>query len=167
MYKAKINNQDEYSVDLTDEGLGAVNGVPIKADIRQLHKDIYQLEKDGKTYTVEIVKRNLSEKTYVLKINGKRAVVALKSKTDEMLLALGFDLSAKKSVKEVKAPMPGLVLSISCEIGTEVKIGDPLLILEAMKMENVIKSPGEGKVKRVVASEGSAVEKNQILIQFE
>ena len=70
-------------------------------------------------------------------------------------------------VSDLKAPMPGLVLSIDVEVGKEVKKGDALLILEAMKMENVIKSPTDGVIKSIAVKTSQAVEKNQLLLNFE
>ncbi|MNF13023.1 Glutaconyl-CoA decarboxylase subunit gamma [compost metagenome] len=67
---------------------------------------------------------------------------------------------------EIKAPMPGLVLNVIVESGQEVNKGDNLLILEAMKMENIIKSPSSGIVKKILVTKGDKVEKNEILIQF-
>ncbi|MCL4121821.1 UNVERIFIED_CONTAM: hypothetical protein GTU68_029708 [Idotea baltica] len=63
--------------------------------------------------------------------------------------------------------MPGLIHSISIQEGESVKKGDPILILEAMKMENIIKSPGEGIVNKIHVSPQSSVEKNELLITFE
>ncbi len=62
--------------------------------------------------------------------------------------------------------MPGMVLNILVKEGDEVKKGDTLLILEAMKMENSLKATADGVIKKIVAVKGTAVEKNQILIQF-
>jgi biotin carboxyl carrier protein len=62
--------------------------------------------------------------------------------------------------------MPGMVLKILITEGDQVKKGDALLVLEAMKMENIIKSPADGLVKKINAVQGTAVEKNQVLIQF-
>ena len=73
---------------------------------------------------------------------------------------------SKPKINEVKAPMPGLVLSIKVSENQEVKKGDAILILEAMKMENVIKSPIDGVIKQIVVSEKQAVDKNQALILF-
>jgi biotin carboxyl carrier protein len=70
------------------------------------------------------------------------------------------------SAKEIKAPMPGLIFDIKVKEGDEVKKGDPVLILEAMKMENILKSPGDGTVKKIKIKKGESVEKNQVLIQF-
>jgi biotin carboxyl carrier protein len=77
-----------------------------------------------------------------------------------------MDNLAAKKVNEVKAPMPGMVLKILVKDGDEVKKGDPLLVLEAMKMENILKSPTDGVIKKIAAVTGVAVEKNQLLIQF-
>ena len=69
-------------------------------------------------------------------------------------------------LNEIKAPMPGLVVRITVEEGAEVKKGDSLLVLEAMKMENVIKAPGDAVVGKIKVNAGQAVEKNQLLISF-
>lgn len=63
--------------------------------------------------------------------------------------------------------MPGLVLKLIAEVGQEIKLGEPLLILEAMKMENVIKSPGDGTVKAIHVTKGLAVEKGFLLMEME
>jgi biotin carboxyl carrier protein len=68
---------------------------------------------------------------------------------------------------DVKSPMPGLVLEVNVAPGAEVKKGDSLVILEAMKMENVIKSPADGIIKEVFVKPTEAVEKNVVLISFE
>lgn len=62
--------------------------------------------------------------------------------------------------------MPGLVLEISVADGQEVNAGDSLLILEAMKMENIIKSPGQGVIDEILVKTGQAVDKGQLLIKF-
>ena len=67
----------------------------------------------------------------------------------------------------VKAPMPGLVLRIIAQEGDTVKKGDALLVLEAMKMENVIKAEGEGTIKRIAVAPKQVVEKNTLLVEME
>ncbi|HKK78307.1 MAG TPA: biotin/lipoyl-containing protein, partial [Phaeodactylibacter sp.] len=63
--------------------------------------------------------------------------------------------------------MPGMVLEVSVKAGEEVSEGTPLLILEAMKMENVIKSPGDGVIKAINVTKGEAVDKNYLLVEME
>jgi biotin carboxyl carrier protein len=62
--------------------------------------------------------------------------------------------------------MPGLVLKVFAVEGDEVKKGDNLLILEAMKMENIIKCPADVTIKKIRIKSGNKVEKGQILIEF-
>jgi biotin carboxyl carrier protein len=78
-----------------------------------------------------------------------------------------MEASSTAKIRNVKAPMPGLVLRIEVQPGQEVEKDTPLLILEAMKMENVIKSPGSGRVKSIPVQQGIAVEKSAVLIEFE
>ena len=83
-----------------------------------------------------------------------------------MLHSLGMDNLASKKVADLKAPMPGLVLEIAVKVGQEVAKGDTLLILEAMKMENVIKSPTDGVIKSIAVNKADTVEKNQLILNF-
>ena len=63
----------------------------------------------------------------------------------------------------VKAPMPGTILSIKAPVGTAVKAGDVVLVLEAMKMENDIVAPCDGTVKQVLVAKGASVNTDDVL----
>jgi len=80
---------------------------------------------------------------------------------------MGFEIGSAKKVNDIKAPMPGLILEINVKVGQEIVENDPILILEAMKMENVITAPRDGVIKSISVTKGDAVEKNQLLIEFE
>ena len=62
--------------------------------------------------------------------------------------------------------MPGLIVGINVAVGDRVSKGDSLLILEAMKMENNLKAPGDGTVNAIRATKGDRVEKGQVLVEF-
>jgi biotin carboxyl carrier protein len=79
---------------------------------------------------------------------------------------MGMAQTGTGNLKDIKAPMPGLILDVKVAPGDLVKKGDVVLILEAMKMENSIKSPGDGVVKDIKVALKQSVEKNQVLIQF-
>jgi biotin carboxyl carrier protein len=113
-----------------------------------------------------VVKTDLAAKRFTIKINGRHYPVVLKDKFDILLEQMGMNTNAVAKVNHVKAPMPGLIIDLKVKDGDVVKAGDPLLILEAMKMENVIKSPGDATVKSVKVRMGEGVEKNQVLIEF-
>ena len=68
---------------------------------------------------------------------------------------------------DIKAPMPGKVLQVLVQVGDVVEEGQPLVVLEAMKMENVIKASSSGTVLTVEAAQGQAVEKGALLVSFE
>ena len=67
----------------------------------------------------------------------------------------------------IHAPMPGIIIGLNVKEGDDVKEGETVLILEAMKMENSIKCPKDGVVKSVLVEKGLAVEKNKLLIELE
>lgn len=65
------------------------------------------------------------------------------------------------------APMPGLIVRIAVTPGDEVQIGDGIVVMEAMKMENELRAVGPGRVKAVLVSAGQAVEKGAVLVEME
>ncbi len=75
--------------------------------------------------------------------------------------------SSQPIVKSIKAPMPGMILEIKVQVGDKVQKLQPLVVIEAMKMENIIKSPIDATVKRVAVMPGKSVEKKDLLLEFE
>jgi len=120
----------------------------------------------NRSFQVELVEENRSEKRSVVKVNGRTYQVQIEDQYDQLLKNLGLDILQSNKVLEIKAPMPGLVLKVLVELGQEIQKGDSLLILEAMKMENMIKSPTSGTVSKILVKTGDKVEKNGIMIQF-
>lgn len=146
---------------------GTVNDQPYAMDIiRQDDRGMNVRYGDG-SYEVEIHAYDAQNKTATLAVNGILHDVKMQDDIDLLLDRLGMSAALLQKVGEVKAPMPGLVLDIRVEVGTEVAEGDPLLVLEAMKMENVLKSPTSGVIKSISVEKGQAVEKNQVLVTFE
>jgi len=84
----------------------------------------------------------------------------------QMRKAAGASVKVKGETV-VRAPMPGLVVAIKVEPGTKVKTGDPLMLIEAMKMENVLKARDAGTIKKVLVKPGQSIEKDEKLIEFE
>jgi biotin carboxyl carrier protein len=146
---------------------GTINGTPFDLDIVSDQPGSYHLIYKGKSYVAELVRLDAGEKKIELKINNRTHTFQVEDRYDALLKQMGLSGMNSEKVKDLKAPMPGLVLNIEVNGGTEVKKGDPLLILEAMKMENVLKSPTDGVVKEIVVAKGDAVEKNQLLLNFE
>lgn len=157
-YQVKVNGELELSVSNDDiKSLDTIKTSDLK----------YHLLHDGKSYSAEITDSNFNEKKYKVKINNNTYNINIYNDLDQLIKDLGFEIGNSKKVDRITAPMPGLILEISVEIGDAVKENDPLLILEAMKMENVISSPREGIIKSISVKQGDAVDKNQLLIEFE
>ena len=120
---------------------------------------------DGRSHRALVVKEDREQGMVRLRIGGRDYTVKLEDEQSRLMKTLGIERTAA-AVREIKAPMPGLVINIMVKPGDAVKKNDPVLVLEAMKMENVIKSPGDGTVAAVPAEQGKAVEKGQLLVSF-
>lgn len=157
-----------FDVELDSTGTtGTVNNQDVSVDIANLTGNSWHLIKDDKSYNVQVVKAEMETKTFTIWVNGKEYEVKAKDDFDLLLDKMGLADLATSKVNDVKAPMPGLVLKIMVKAGQEIKKDEPIIILEAMKMENVLKSPTDGVVKDVCVEQGDAVEKNTVLIAFE
>ncbi len=139
----------------------------INLDISTHSETKFHLLKNNSSYNIEVVELNAAEKTAILTVNGRTYTVQAEDDLDRLLKQLGMSGAGSAKVNNIKAPMPGLILQIMVEAGQTIAKGDSLLILEAMKMENVIKSPGAGVIKHITVSKGMAVEKNQIMIELQ
>lgn len=157
-FKIKVNNT--YDIELTTADID-------QADILKTSDSKYHVLSDEKSVEVEIVDSNFLDKIYKVKVNNNEYNILINNDLDILINEMGFSVSSSKHIDAIKAPMPGLILDINVDLGQEVQEDDPLLILEAMKMENVISSPRQGIIKSISAIKGDAVEKNQLLIEFE
>ncbi len=144
-----------------------INQKEIIWDLLDNGDDTFHIIKNHKTYKAVLLEKDETSKKMLISINGTEYSIDLKDKYDLLLDKLGMSNMATVKMKDVKAPMPGLVFSINVKIGDSISKGDPLLILEAMKMENILKSSGEGLIKAIKVEKGQAVEKGQVLIELE
>lgn len=168
MIKAIVNSKSEFNIEPADtESEYLLQGVNPAVDLKKLTADARHALKDYKSYNIEVVSRDFSSKTFTININGRRYVVQLKDKYDELLHRLGLDKVRAKKVNEIRAPMPGLVKNILITDGQQVNEGDAIIILEAMKMENILKAPAPAVVKSIAVSKGNTVEKNEVLVTFD
>jgi biotin carboxyl carrier protein len=148
------------------QGKTTVNGQPTDIELIQQGPRRWQAKQGVQSHRVLVHKADPETREVTVSVNGKRTTVKLHSRAEQMLKMLGIDQAAKKKLDSLKAPMPGLIHSIKVKEGDAVKKGDALLILEAMKMENVIKASGDAVVARIHVQEKASVEKNVLLITF-
>ncbi|HLP12234.1 MAG TPA: biotin/lipoyl-containing protein [Flavobacteriales bacterium] len=121
---------------------------------------------DNKSVDVYVLRFERESKKATLLVNGKKCSISASDEMELLLKKLGMDTGTTKKMKELKAPMPGLVVKIEVSAGQEVKKDQAIVILEAMKMENVLKAAADGVVQSIEVNKGQAVEKNQVLIKF-
>jgi biotin carboxyl carrier protein len=136
-------------------------------DIVRVSEQNYHVLRNGRSASARVLSVDPTGKKMVVEVEGERFEVVIQEDLDLLLEQMGFGKSSGKQVKEIKAPMPGLVLSIQATEGQELQEGDKVLILEAMKMENSLLMHGPGKIKKINVKPGQAVDKGQILIELE
>ena len=136
-------------------------------DIIQTSPTEFNLIKDHRSVTGKVKDPDITGKKLRIEIEGDIFEVEIKNSLDQMLEKMGFGLTANKQIKEIKAPMPGLVLQIVVTEGQEVAEGDKILILGAMKMENSIVIQTNAVIKKIPVVAGQAVEKGQVLVELE
>ena len=164
MYKATVNKKN-FDIIQNENGL-TINGSFLPWDIAELSGGRFHILINNKSYRAEVVKADHATKSFSIKVNGEIYLVELKDRFDLLLEKMGMKNGAAGKVNNIKAPMPGLIIDLRVKEGDKVMPGDALLILEAMKMEHMIKASAQGIVKTVKVKKGDSVEKNQVLIEF-
>ena len=127
----------------------------------------FTLSYNGLTFSGEVLEESTESNFLKLKINHRVFEIRKKGELDELIKELGLDVPKVRKLKELEAPMPGRIVNIAVSIGQELNVGDDILSLEAMKMENVLKAEGIGTVKTINIKSDDVVEKGTVLIEFE
>ncbi len=143
-----------------------INGRAHTPDIRQVGERLFHCIDGTVGYQIELLEVDDARKCFVFSLRGQRVTVQLKDDLDLMVEKLGMAQAVETVVREISAPMPGLIVGINVEAGQAIQEGDSVLTLEAMKMENVIKSPVSGTVEVVHVRVGDSVEKKRVLVSF-
>ncbi|NNK75796.1 MAG: acetyl-CoA carboxylase biotin carboxyl carrier protein subunit [Maribacter sp.] len=156
----KVTVNDSLSFNITNKDIASIDALPTS-------KKTYHILQNNKPFLAEVIGSNFNQKNYTVKVNNSTYDVVISDGLDLLIKEMGLSLGSTKNIGSVHAPMPGLILEINVRVGQAVNEEDPLLILEAMKMENVILSPRDGIIKSIAINQGDAVEKKQLLIEFE
>ncbi len=143
-----LDNQDKIVISKNENGsyLALINGLEVIADLQEINEE---------------------DKTITLKIDQQKYVVSIEEPGDILLKSVGVAINTTKKIANLKSAMPGLVLQVLVKPGDAVKKGDTLVIVEAMKMENLFKATADATVADVKITEKQIIEKGQELIVFE
>lgn len=139
----------------------AVNSVAGKAEVEAVGPSTYSILIGTRSYEVKI---DESGGDFVVAVDGRRFEIAIRDPRRSHGRADSIDSSGSR---DIVSPMPGKVIRVLVAAGDEVHSGQGLLVVEAMKMQNEIKTPGAGKIKTVHVSEGSAVVAGEVMVVVE
>ncbi len=154
-----------YEVDLTD-GVATLDGVSSSAQLREVQgSPVSVVAVDGVQHQL-VARREGPKGRYVLWIDGWRFEVDALDERARAIRDLGAAVAGTQGPAPVVAPMPGLIVRLHVNVGDSVTAGQPIVVMEAMKMENELRAPAAGVVKAVLTQPGKAVEKGTVLVEL-
>ena len=132
-------------------------------DFTPLGNGRFSLLKNNRSYLVHLIRRG---DMFHVHVAGSHFEVEVEDERMRKVKELVQSSASGPSEMVVKAPIPGVIMQVNVQEGDTISKGQPLLILEAMKMENVIKANCDCRVAKVLVSESEAVQLNQELIKL-
>lgn len=160
-YTTTIGNK-EFTVEVLDEKHVSVNGKVLEVDFESVSgQPVYSLLIDGKSYEGYVYP---DEESWQVLLHGRLYEATVEDEREKRLREAAGGGVAADGEFHLKAPMPGLVVTIPVSEGQVIQKGQVLLILESMKMQNELKSPKDGTVSRIRAKAGETVEQKQALL---
>jgi biotin carboxyl carrier protein len=165
MYNIQFSETASREVSIEQDEI-KINNQPVNWDAVALANGSFTIIADNKSYVASVEAVDRTKKTMSIRVNNNLYEIKIQEPIDQLLAKMGLDVSKMQKVEPIKAPMPGLILKVLVTEGQAIKKGEPVLILEAMKMENVFKAPGDAVVKAIRIEERQAVEKGEVLIEL-
>lgn len=154
--------EHEFIIEIIDEGHIMLDGQLVEVDFDSISdQPVFSLLVDGKSYEAYVYP---DEEGWQVLLHGDRYMAQVEDEREKRLRASLGGQVADRGEFHLKAPMPGLVISVQVHEGQKVQMGDVLLVLESMKMQNELKSPRAGTVARVRVKGGDSVEQRQTLL---
>jgi biotin carboxyl carrier protein len=141
-----------------------LDGTPVEAELRRISGELYLLNFNGRVHQL-FIKKNT--KAYEISVDGTKFQFELEDDKQRLINSLIKDHRQPIPDQKIQAPMPGLIVALCVSEGQKIKKGDTLAIIEAMKMENEIKSSTDGEVKHILVKEKESVDKNAVLLTIE
>lgn len=153
-----------YVVELLDEHHLSVDGELLEVDFAPVAgQSIVSLRANGRVYEAQI---HAGEEGWLVLLDGRLYRILVQDERAARLQAVLGDGSGQGGEVQLRAPMPGLVVSVAVDEGQSVEKGQVLIILESMKMQNELKAPRAGTVHRLRVRPGESVEQKQVLLSL-
>lgn len=164
-FESTIDDQSfEVNID-DDSSFATVNGKEMPYELIVQANGRVLFRTGTKLHIIDNIE--VEKQTISFSIDGKFVKTVVKDDQELLLERLGFSTEELASAGLLEAPMPGKILELLVSEGDEVEEGQPVVILEAMKMENELKAPAAGTVATIVVAENDNVEKNQTILEIE
>ena len=165
MIKSTADEKYDFIIENIAKSL-EVNGQSLLVDIKKVDDVTYHVISKGKAFKLNILDVDLKSKSMLVQVNGNSYHLDYKDHNDLLLEKLGLTSTEVQKEIELKAPMPGLIVEVKVSQGQLIKKGEPLAVLKAMKMENVLVAAHDCKIERILVEENQKVEKDEVIIQF-
>lgn len=153
------------TITVLDDNTIEYNGTTYPINLSKINNHCYLLKIGNKVFDITTNKTGKEEYSFL--VNGHYYETTVRTKLSEKAVEYLKNKKQKSHHDSITAPMPGLLLKLKKQVGDQVNQGDSVAVLEAMKMENDLRSPATGIIKEILVTEGSSVEKNQVLINIE
>ena len=156
-YKVSVGKK-MYVVDVNDDQV-SVDGKPVNASLTPLNEGgLFLLRQENKAREMHVKPQGNS--AYAVMVNGRHVMAQVQKGN-----GTNHRRSEPGDAGTLLAPMPGMVVNVLVKEGQQVDCGEPLVVLESMKMQMQLRSPFSGQVQRVAVSNRAQVEKGTLLVQ--
>jgi biotin carboxyl carrier protein len=163
-YVTTIDNK-EFEIEVVDERHIRIGDRLLQVDFESVSgQPVFSLILDGRSYESFVYQ---GEEDWDVLLRGRQYQVKVEDEREKRLKAAAGAGTVEGGEFHLKAPMPGLVVSVLIEEGQEVKKGQVMLILESMKMQNELKAPRDGVMGRIRVKAGESVEQRQTLLSVQ
>ena len=165
MITIKVDEKTEFQVEERD-GEIIIDKKTTMSEFAEIKPGRFHIIHNHRSYEAEIMEMDQNRHAMTLKINDQEYQISIEDSLDKTIKSLGLRERNIPILPNVCAPMPGFIHEVVVKEGDQVKKDQVLLVLKAMKMENIIYSSREGVITNIPVKQGESVEKGQILIQF-
>lgn len=161
-------NHEKHEIEIKRDGekvFAEIDGRSYELEASEPEPNVYLLKNEGKIYEIFVSPQGSAGEPFQVRVKGSEFEINLID--PKRLRGAGLGTEHGEGVAEIKTAMPGKVVRILVEEGAEIKTGDGVIVVEAMKMQNEMKSPKDGMVKEIRFPEGATVNAGDILAIIE
>lgn len=165
--QAELNNE-KHEIEIKRDGervFAEVDGRHYELEASEPEPNVYLLKKDGKIYEIFVSPGQNATEPFQVKIKNSEFEITLID--PKRLRGVKSGAEHGEGLAEIKTAMPGKIVRVLTVQGAEIKTGDGVIVVEAMKMQNEMKSPKDGIVKEIRFAEGATVNAGDILAIIE